>query len=167
MIISAIFLVVCISFIMWLKGQAAQKPIPVAAAVEDVKSADWKKYGVDIEGEHFFRFDASSKAFPDVLSVKTKTIYSEEGKKLYIEKRRMNKLPVQGLEELHSRTVLYGLNCISKQKEICVLEIFELTKEGKTLDYAKSGSYKNWNVIPPGTVYEELHRVICPERTDK
>ncbi len=167
MVISAIFLVVCISFIMWLKGQAAQKPIPVAAAVEDVKSADWKKYGIDVEGEHFFRFDASSKAFPDVLSVKTKTIYSEEGKKLYMEKRQMNKLPVQGLEELHSRTVLYGLNCISKQKEICVLEIFELTKEGKTLDYAKSGSYKNWNVIPPGTVYEELHRVICPERNEK
>ncbi|MBA4389586.1 MAG: hypothetical protein C0399_01440 [Syntrophus sp. (in: bacteria)] len=167
MIITALFLIVSISFIMWLKEQAAQRPVPTEAAVVDAKSTDWKKYGIDVEGEHFFRFDASGKAFPDVLSVKTKIIYNEEGKKKYIEKRQKNNLPVQGFEELNSRTVLYGLNCISKKKEFCVLEVFELTKEGKTLDYAKAGSYKDWNEIPPGTVYEELHRVICPERNDK
>ena len=81
-------------------------------------------------------------------------------------KRQAAKLPTQGFEQLDSRTVLYGLNCVSKTKEICVLEIFELTKEGKTLDYAKAGSYKDWNEIPPGTVYDELHRVICPEKKE-
>lgn len=167
MVITAVFLIACISFIMWLKGQAAQQPVPTEAAISDAKSTDWKKYGADVDGEHFFRFDASGKAFPDVLSVKTKIIYSDEGKKKYIEKRQKNNLPVQGFEELYSRTVLYGLNCVSKTREMVVLEIFELTKEGKTLDYAKSGSYKNWNAIPEGTVYEELARVICPERNDK
>ena len=165
MIVSGLVLIVVIFFIMWLKGQAAQQPVPTAA-VNDVKSTEWKKFGTDKEGDHFYRFDASSKAFPDVLSIKTRLVYSEEGKKGYMAKRHAAKLPTQGFEQLDSRTVLYGLNCVSKTKEICVLEIFELTKEGKTLDYAKAGSYKDWNEIPPGTVYDELHRVICPEKKE-
>jgi hypothetical protein len=165
MIVSGLVLIVVIFFIMWLKGQAEQQPVP-KAAVNDVKSTEWKKFGTDKEGDHFYRFDESSKAFPDVLSIKTRLVYSEEGKKGYIAKRQAAKLPTQGFEQLDSRTVLYGLNCVSKTKEICVLEIFELTKEGKTLDYAKAGSYKDWNEIPPGTVYDELHRVICPEKKE-
>ncbi|MBP1734327.1 MAG: hypothetical protein H6Q53_614, partial [Deltaproteobacteria bacterium] len=66
-----------------------------------------------------------------------------------------------------SRTVLYGLNCVSKTKEICVLEIFELAEDGKTLDYAKAGSYKQWSDIPPGSVYDELQRIICPEKPNE
>jgi hypothetical protein len=163
MVFSAVFIVACIAFVMWLKGQAEQQPIPTKKGIEDAKSTDWKKYGTDEEGEHFYRFDASSKAFPDVLSVKTKIVYSESGKNHYIEKRRKNQLPVQGFEALHSRTVLYGLNCVSQKGELCVLEVFELTKDGQTLDYAKAGSYKNWTHIPPDSVYAELHRIICPE----
>ncbi|MHB8109213.1 MAG: hypothetical protein ACYDHW_04170 [Syntrophorhabdaceae bacterium] len=164
MIITIIVLAAAIGFIMMLKGQAAKQPIPTNKAIEDVKSTEWKKYGTDADGDHFYRFDASSKAFPDVLSVKTMIVYSAEGKNNYIVKRQKNKLPVQGFEALHSRTVLYGLNCVSEKGELCVLEVFELTKDGKTLDYAKTGSYKNWQHIPEGSVYAELHRVICPEK---
>ena len=164
MIFSAVFIVVCIAFVMWLKGEAEQQPVPVSKGIEDVKSTDWKKYGTDPDGDHYYRFDASSKAFPDVLSVKTKIVYSESGKKHYIEKRQKNQLPVQGFEALHFRTVLYGLNCVSEKGELCILEVFELTKDGKTLDYAKAGSYKNWQHIPPESVYAELHRIICPEK---
>ena len=120
-----------------------------------------EKFGTDKEGDHFYRFDESSRAFPDVLSIKTRLVYSEEGKKGYIAKRQAAKLPTRASKtRLQGR--LHGPNCVSKTKEICVLEIFELTKEGKTLDYAKAGSYKDWNEIPPGTVYDELHRVDMP-----
>ena len=71
MIITIIFLAVAIGFVMMLKGQAEKQPIPTDRAVADVKSTDWKKYGTDEDGDHFFRFDGSSKAFPDILSVKT------------------------------------------------------------------------------------------------
>ena len=64
MILSGLVLIVVIFFIMWLKGQAAQQPVPTAA-VNDVKSTEWKKSGTDKEGDHFYRFDESSKAFPD------------------------------------------------------------------------------------------------------
>jgi hypothetical protein len=165
MMLTGLVLIVSVFFIMWLKGQAEQQPVPTAV-VSDVKSTEWVRFGTDTDGDHFYRFDESSKNFPDVLSVKTRLVYSEEGKNRYVEARRKAKLPTQGLEQLDSRTVLYGLNCVSKTKEICVLEIFELTKEGKTLDYAKSGSYRDWSVIPEGTVYDELHRVICPEKKE-
>lgn len=166
MIITAIFLVVAVGFIMTLKGEAERQPIPNDKAVIDVKinDTDWKKYGTDEDGDHLYRFDQSSKAFPDILSVKTKIIYSEQGKKNYIAKRQKNSLPVQGFDDLYARTVLYGLNCVSEKGELVVLEVFELTRDGKTLDYAKSGSYKNWTHIPEGSVYAELHRVICPEQ---
>ena len=129
-----------------------------------MKSTDWKVYGVDEDGEHSYRFDDSGKAFPDVLSVKTKIIYSEEGKKKYLEKRQKSRLPVAGFDNLHSRTVLFGLNCVSRNREICVLEVFELAKDGKTLDYAKTGSYKQWNQIPPDSVYNKLADIVCPEQ---
>lgn len=164
MIIAVIFLVVAIGFIMMLKGEAQKQPVPTDKAVADVKSMDWQKYGTDEDGDHYYKFDESSKAFPDVLSVKTKIIYNESGKKNYIEKRQKNSLSVAGFEKLHSRTVLYGLNCISEKGELVILEVFELTKDGKTLDYAKTGSYKNWTHIPPESVYAELHKIICPQK---
>ena len=166
MIVSGLLLIVVIFFIMWLKGEAERQPVPTAA-VNDVRNTGWKKFGTDQYGDHFYRFDESSKTFPDILSVKTRLDYSEEGKKRYIAERQQSRLPVQNFEELKSRTVLYGLNCISKNREICVLEIFELTEDGKTLDYAKAGSYKQWSHIPPGTVYDELQKIVCTEKSSE
>jgi hypothetical protein len=167
MIFSAVFLVVCISFIMWLKEQAAQQPVPTDRAIHDTKTTDWKKYGTDEYGEHFYRFDESGKAFPNIFSIKTRLVYSEEGKKRYIGERQQARLPLKDFDRLSSRTVLYGLNCFSKTKELCVLEVFELTEDGAALDYAKAGSYKDWKAIPEGSIQEALYRVACSEKKDK
>jgi hypothetical protein len=167
MIFSAVFLVVCISFIMWLKEQAAQQPVPTDRAIHDVKITDWKKYGTDDYGDHFYRFDESGKAFPNIFSIKTRLVYSEEGKKRYIEERHQARLILKDFDKLSSRTVLYGLNCVSKTKELCILEVFELTGDGATLDYAKAGSYKDWKAIPEGSIQEALYRVACPEKKEK
>jgi hypothetical protein len=166
-IFSAVFLVVCISFMMWLKEQAARQPMPTDRAIYDAKTTDWKKYGTDEYGEHFYRFDESGKAFPDIFSIKTRLVYSEEGKKRYIEERHQARLTLKDFDKLSSRTVLYGLNCVSKTKELCILEVFELTGDGAALDYAKAGSYKDWKAIPEGSTEEALYRVACPEKKDK
>ena len=167
MIFTGTFFIICIGFIMWLKDRAAQQPIPADRAIYDVKSTEWKKFGTDHDGDHYFRFDESGKAFPDVFSIKTRLVYSEEGKKRYIEERSQARLTLKDFDKLDSRTVLYGINCFSKSKELCVLEVFELTKEGVTLDYAKSGSYKNWKQIGDGTIHDALYQVACPEKNDK
>jgi len=167
MIFTGLFFVICISFIMWLKEQAARQPVPVSTATNDLKSTDWAKYGSDPYGDHFYRFDGSGKAFPDVFSVKTRLVYSEEGRNLYIAERQQARLPLQGFEKLDARTVLYGLNCFAKRPELCILEVFELTKEGTVLDYAKAGSYKNWKEIPPDSIHDKLYRVACQGRKEK
>ena len=152
MIITAIFLVVAIGFIMMLKGEAERQPIPKEKAVIDVKNndTDWKKYGTDEDGDHFYRFDQSSKAFPDVLSVKTKIIYSEEGKKNYIAKRQKNSLPVQGFENLYARTVLYGLNCVSEKGELVVLEVFRADQRRQNTGLRKVGLVQKLDAYPAG-----------------
>lgn len=167
MLFTGLAMIICIGIIMYLKEQAAQQPIPTEKAIYDVKSTDWKKFGTDQEGDHFYRFDESGKAFPDIFSIKTRLVYSEEGKKRYIEERQQARLPLKGFDKLSSRTVLYGINCFSKTKELCILEIFELTQDGDTLDYAKSGSYKNWKAISEDTIQDALYRVACPEKKDK
>jgi hypothetical protein len=167
MIFSAIFLIVCIFVIMWLKEQAARQPVPTDRAIYDAKVTDWKKYGTDENGDHFYRFDESGKAFPDIFSIKTRLVYSEEGKQRYIEERRQARLSLKDFDKLSSRTVLYGINCFSKTKEVCVLEVFELTQDGAALDYAKAGSYKDWKAIGEGTIHEALYKVACPEKKDK
>jgi hypothetical protein len=166
-IFSAVFLVVCVSFIMWLKDQAARQPVPTDRAIYDARTTDWKKYGTDQYGDHFYRFDESGKAFPDIFSIKTRLVYSEEGKRRYIEERQQARLTLKDFDKLSSRTVLYGINCVSKTKELCILEVFELTGDGATLDYAKAGSYKDWKAIPENTIDEALYRVACPEKKDK
>ena len=166
-IFSAVFLVVCISFIMWLKEQAARQPMPTDRAIYEATTTDWKKYGTDEYGEHFYRFDGSGKAFPDIFSIKTRLVYSEEGKKRYIEERHQARLTLKDFDKLSTRTVLYGINCVSKTKELCILEVFELTEDGATLDYAKAGSYKDWKAIGEGTIDEALYGVACPEKKDK
>ncbi len=167
MIFTGVVLVVAIGFIMYLKEQAAQQPVPTDRAIYDAKITDWKQYGTDQDGDHFYRFDESGKDFPNIFSIKTRLVYSEEGKKRYIEQRQQARLPLKDFDKLNSRTVLYGLNCFSKTKELCILEVFELTQDGTALDYAKAGSYKDWKAIAEGTIHEALYWVACPEKKDK
>jgi hypothetical protein len=167
MMFTGVFLVICVFFIMWLKDQAAQQPVPTDRAVSDVRTTDWKKFGTDEDGDHYYRFDESGKAFPDVFSVKTRLVYSEAGRNRYIEERRQARLTVKDFDKVTSRTVLYGINCFAKTPELCILEVFELTKEGATLDYARAGSYKDWKHIGEGTIHEALFKVVCQDRKEK
>ena len=164
MLFAGIVLVVAVGFMMWLKDEAARQPVPTDSAIYDAKTTDWKKYGTDEYGDHFYRFDGSGKAFPDIFSIKTRLVYNEEGRKRYIEERHRARLTLKDFDKLGSRTVLYGINCVSKTKELCILEVFELTQDGATLDYAKTGSYKDWKAIPEGSIQEALYRVACPEQ---
>jgi hypothetical protein len=140
--------------------------VPSDRAIHDATTTDWKKFGTDHDGDHYYRFDDSGKAFPDIFSIKTRLVYSEEGKKRYIEERRQARLSLKDFDKLSSRTVLYGLNCFSKTKELCVLEVFELSQDGATLDYAKAGSYKDWKTISEETIHEALYKVACPEKKE-
>ena len=70
----------------------------------------------------------------------------------------------EGFDKVRHRNVLYELNCFSERGEYAILEILEMTKEGTRLDYAKVGTYKDWQFVPEGSTMEKLCKAACPPR---
>ncbi len=128
------------------------------------RPADWTYYGTDKEGRHFYSKVEGTNTSPGVVRVWTRLDFSDEGKNLYLAKRNSIAMSLQGYEQVTRRNVLYELNCFSDRREFSTQEVFDLTAEGKTLDYAKAGSYKDWQDVPPDSVLDELCRIVCPPK---
>ena len=129
------------------------------------RPANWTYYGTDKDGRHFYSKVEGTNASPGVVRVWTRLDFSDEGKNLYLAKRNSVAMPLQGYEQVTRRNVLYELNCFSDRREFSTQEVFDLTAEGKTLDYAKAGSYKDWQDVPPDSVLYELCKIVCPPKT--
>jgi hypothetical protein len=129
-----------------------------------VLAKNWTFYGTDKEGKHLYQKVEQGNQSPGIVKVWDELIYSPEGRAGYIEKRKLHKHPVVGFENVTYRMVLYELNCFSKRKEYVVLEVFEMDGDGRTLDYARAGSYKDWQDTPDGSVIDLLHHAVCPAR---
>jgi len=159
MLLSGLILIIAVFFIMWLKGQAEKSTIPTVV----VQTKDWKKYASDSDGDYYYKMDAKESS-PGIVRVWSQVVFNEQGKEKYLQKRQQSGFSIEGYKQLSHRSVLYELNCFSARKEICIQEVLELSKDGKTLDYAKAGTYKDWSDIPPGSVYETLYTTVCPEK---
>ncbi|OPY69906.1 MAG: hypothetical protein A4E62_01698 [Syntrophorhabdus sp. PtaU1.Bin002] len=148
----------------WFQSQKAKE---FERGVVEKKSypAAWTPYGTDNEGNrHFYKVDPALSQSPGFIKVWTQVLYSPAGKGHYIATRQKSGLPTQGYDRFSHRNVLYEVNCLSEKKEFYILEVFELTPDGKTLDYAKAGTYKDWAGIPDGSIYGVLHATVCPEK---
>ncbi len=149
--------------IMWLMGEA-NRDVPIPQEV--VKISEWEKYGSDEDGDHSFRRDDAGPLSPGIVRVWNRLVFNQSGKEKYIDLRRKAGLPVEKYDQLTRRDVLYEINCFSAKRELRIMEVIELTADGKTLDYAKAGSYKDWSDVPPGSIFEKLCSRICPERRE-
>lgn len=119
-------------------------------------------YATDPEGDHYYGAIPSDSASTSKVEVWSQLVYSDEGKGAYLKKRRQNGMSVDGFDGLSQRTVRFELACASSKKEYAVIEVFEVTKDGKTLDYARTGSAKDWNAVPQGSFLDKLAAVACP-----
>ncbi len=138
------------------------KALPVYAG----RASEWTFYGSDKDGRHFYSKVEETKTSAGIVRVWTRLDFSEEGKNLYLAKRNSIAMPLQGYEQLTRQNVLYELNCFSERRESSTQEVFDLTGDGKTLDYAKAGSYKDWQDVPPDSLLEELCKIVCPTKRD-
>lgn len=127
-------------------------------------SGKWTFYGTDKEGKHLHQKVDQGSQSPGIVKVWDELVYSPEGRAAYVEKRKRHKHPVSGFEKVAYRLVLYELNCFSEREEYVILEVFEMDPAGKALDYAKAGSYKDWQDIPEGSIVALLHKSVCPEK---
>jgi hypothetical protein len=129
-------------------------------ALPDV--GDVRRYATDPEGDHYFATIRSNSASTNRVEVWSRLIYSDEGKRIYLQKRKQNGMFVDGFDGLSQRTTRVELDCASNKKEYAVIEVFEVARDGKTLDYARTGSSKDWNTIPEGSFLDKLAAVACP-----
>ncbi len=125
---------------------------------------EWQHYSTDKDGRYYFDKETVKQPSPGIVRAWSQLLYSPEGRNAYMTKRKNNGMATSGMEMLSHRNVLYELNCFSEEKEFCVLEVYEVDKNGKTVDYAKAGSYKDWSKIPPGSYLETLHSALCPKK---
>ncbi len=128
-----------------------------------LQAVDWVSYGSDAEGKHYYDRSAIVQA-AGIANVQTAVVYTSEGRTLYLARRQKAGMSNKGLEQVHYRVVRYDINCFSNRKEFATLEVWELSREGKTLDYARTGGYKDWHDVPEGTPLEQLYKAVCPAR---
>lgn len=136
----------------------------LSSAVTTCLAKDWTLYGTDKEGKHLYQKTVGVKQSPGIVSVWDELLYSAEGRTGYIEKRKRHKHPVDGFEDAAYRMVLYELNCFSSRKEYAIREVYEMDRKGKTLDYARAGSYRHWQDVPEGSIVDLLHSAVCPAK---
>jgi hypothetical protein len=125
-------------------------------------AAEWTQYGSDTDGTHYYWVE--SQPSPGVVRVWDHLVYSAGGRALYMAKRQKAGMSVEGFDKVNHRNVVGEINCFSERAEYAVLEVLELTKDGKRLDYAKAGTYKDWQFIPEGSMLEKLSKTVCPEK---
>jgi len=123
---------------------------------------DAKQYASDREGIYYYSANhTAKKTSPENVTMWSKMVYSRDGRDAYINKRKLNGLFTEGLEQLNQRNILYEFKCNKDKVEYAVIEIFEVGKDGKTLDYGNNGKDRDWGYIPTGSPLEQLALIVC------
>lgn len=129
------------------------------------ETGDVLQYASDSEGDYYYAENpAAKKTSPDNRMIWGRLVYSEKGRDSYIAIRKQNGLFTEGLERLDQRNILYEFKCGKDKVEYAVVEIFEVGKDGKTLDYGNTGKDREWGYPPPGSPLEKLAVKVCPRK---
>jgi len=125
---------------------------------------DVRQYASDSEGDYYYTENRTAeKSSPENIMIWSRLVYSQKGRDSYINKRKQNSLFTEGLEDLKQRNVLYEFKCSKDKTGYAVVEIFEVGKDGKTLDYGNAGKDRDWGDPPPGSPLEKLAGQVCPQ----
>jgi len=120
----------------------------------------WQELTKDADGEHAYIIE-KPQGSGEPVGAWDRLTYSEEGRKNYVVKRQRNGMFTTGMESLARRYTLYNIRCGAEPK-YAIIKVFEVSREGKTLDYGKTGSQKDWDGIPAGTIVDRLGKIACP-----
>jgi len=125
---------------------------------------DLRQYASDSDGYYYYAPGSSTKkTSPENKMIWGRLVYSEKGRNSYIDVRRQSGLFTEGLDNLHQRTILYEFSCGKDKTAYAVVEIFEVGKDGRTLDYGNTGKDREWGHAPSGSPMEKLAGLVCPQ----
>lgn len=122
----------------------------------------WQTLTTDAEGEHHYVIEKRQGDSGQVVGAWDRLTYSKEGREKYILKRQRNGMFTTGMDALVHRFTLYDVRCDSEPRKYAIIKVFEVSQDGRTLDYGKTGSQKDWEEIPGQTVVDGLAKVVCP-----
>jgi hypothetical protein len=128
--------------------------------------ADWVMVAQTKDGGTTTFYDRESiTATPDnTIRVYTKTVYNEQGRKVFIERLKKRNPEIQGYENLSYAFYHEEMNC--KTREHALLEVADHSGDGKVI-YRQKMNNKKWIRVLPGSMADHVFQKICPGKEEK
>lgn len=137
--------------------------ITLVFLVSQSEGAEWTSIGQDSLGNEFF-YDRETLTGLEtgVIKVRSMEVYSNEGKKRYIQEWTAKGLNANPLRKLNHTVDLVEIDCSTRGLRIKATS--EHSIDGVALDSSAFTLQpsEGWESITPGSSWEELYKAVCP-----
>jgi hypothetical protein len=131
----------------------------VLLLVTAVNGSDWWELGKDNDGNiRFYNKISIKHKTKNIVQVWTKTIFSDESRRDYIQHREKKGLSTEKGDKLSHVLVLQEIDC--KKKKSQILSIIQYDTDGNVL-FTQSYDKPEWRYIISGSVYDTLRKKVC------
>jgi hypothetical protein len=128
-----------------------------ALFVSTCGASEWVSYGVDETGDMQFDRDSVKWSSKETVTVWTRLVYSDEGKKRYISSLRADRRSAYKYDELQNTDTLVEIDCRIKKAKLLFTEDYDTRGAPLHVDDLSS----QWYSIVPGSVADELRGIVC------
>ena len=133
-------------------------------AASDRQSADWVRIGKTVTGDNYYDKNSLKEENKNIIRVKTKAIYSENGKKEKLAfLKSINKAPASA-DSLSHEIRIWNVDCVNKK-----INPYSSTIYGKGDQMITSSpEFANqWDDILPRSLSEKIKNVACNDSKEK
>jgi hypothetical protein len=139
-----------------------------ASKINDIKSSSWVSVADNIDNRRLYYNESKIKYLSkDIITVWTKMVYSEEGKRKIIYnfsqgKKNESKFRLDGTYNVDNDMKIYEINC--KNKTIKLVNSFTYDENGSLILYHDHSPSNTYEYIIPETVFDNLRRKVCRKK---
>jgi hypothetical protein len=132
------------------------------------QGADWVYVIRDIVGNEFFYDQGTLTKLPTgIIKVRSIEVYSDKGKKEYIQNRAKRGLNAMLLKKLNHTVDLMEIDCSTRGLRI--METSEHSGDGTVLEFSTFAQQpsEGWESISPSSTWERLYKAVCPSQNGR
>jgi hypothetical protein len=122
---------------------------------------DWKLLDETTDSRFYYDQSGAEPAGKGVFKIRTRVVYSDEGKAEALKMLQGNK----DFEKLAETRYKHDLDCNKEQSKL--LEARHLDQEGATIKSTDLSSSTEWEEIPPGSRMEMVQDKVCAPQPAK
>jgi hypothetical protein len=136
--------------------------------VTQAHGAEWVSIGGDTQGTKWFYDRKTLKILPNnIIKVWYKEVYSDEGRKMIIQRRVERGLEVKAYQSLRYTLNLLQINCITRERRLMATSDYP-TKGVALQSYAyEYQPSEGWNSMSPDSIGNTLYKAVCPPQEKK